>query len=67
MTSESAERIEAQVIIMIQDALRKGKVTRDEGFMLLERIVREVEKEIVLATKSPWTGQASLAPGRTTL
>lgn len=63
MTGESAEKIEAKVIIMIQDAFRRGKITRDEGFVLLERIVKEVEKEIV-AAKSPMEHATA---GRTTL
>ncbi len=37
---------------MIQDSLRQGKITRDEAFLMLERIVREVENEIA-HTKSP--------------
>jgi hypothetical protein len=52
VTSESVEKIEAKVIIIIQDALRKGKITRDEAFVMLERIVRDVENEIAHATAS---------------
>jgi hypothetical protein len=66
MISKSAEQIEAQVIIIIQDAFRKGKVTRDEGFVLLQRLVRQIEHEIVLASKSSADVRFSASP-KTTL
>ncbi len=50
VTSETAKEIEDRVIGLIQDSIRKGKITRDEGFDMLQRIVREVENEIALAS-----------------
>lgn len=49
VTRRSAEKIEARVVCLIQDSLRQGRITRDEAFVMLERIVREVENEIAHA------------------
>jgi hypothetical protein len=52
VTSKSVDEIEARVVRLVHDSISKGKITRDEGFILLQRIVREIENEIVLASKS---------------
>lgn len=52
MTDKSVKEIEERVINLIQDSMRKGKITRNEGFELLQRITRELEDEIALASKN---------------
>jgi polyhydroxyalkanoate synthesis regulator phasin len=52
MTSESLGEVEERVLTLIHDSIRKGKITRDEGFILLQRIIKEVEDEIVLASSN---------------
>lgn len=52
VTSKSVDEIEGQIVRLVHDSISKGKITRDEGFVLLQRIVTELEDEIALASNS---------------
>jgi len=52
LTDAASKEIQNHIIDLFRDSLKSGRITRDEGFLILEQIVNKLENEIVRASKS---------------